>query len=353
MGIRFAGAAGALLLFVLPLVACTDDDVTKTPRADVTGTPAPRDEPTRRPRSEASASPTSTATATFAPTASATATAMATETAVATEPLPGDPELSFPSTESDSTAALLFDRKVVQNGSMLIEVVDVRQTFRDILVRIETYGGYVAESSVGREKDYEIASVTARVPVTKFGQFAADVQGLAVDVRDQQTSSEDVTQDYVDMESRLSSLKAVEDQYLVLLGEAQDIKQILTVQDRLNRTRAEIEQTQGRLNALKNLTDFSTLRVDIRPQAAFATPTPRPTPVNTPTPLPPTAEPEDSVGDSASKAWDRSFDLIEGVARVITVGVVFFWWLPVPCIVALVAWRVVVRRNQRAVSPTE
>ncbi len=344
MGIRFAAAAGALLLFVLPFAACSDD-VTRTPRATATGTTAPRDEATRRPRSEPTAAPTSTATA--SPTSTAAPTATATETAVAVDPIPADPELTFPSTESASTAALLFGRKVIQDGSMLIEVANVRQAFRDILVRVETHGGYIAESSVGREKDYEIASITARVPVAKFGQFAADVQGLALDVRDQHTSSQDVTQDYVDMESRLTSLEAVEAQYLVLLGEAQDIKQILTVQDRLNRTRAEIEQTQGRLNALKNLTDFSTLRVDLRPSEAFATPTPEPTPVTTPTPPPPTPEPEDSVGDSAGKAWDRSFDLVEGVARVVAVAVVFSWWLPIPLLAAFIAWRLAARRAGR------
>ena len=327
------------ILFVVVLAlagaACSDEE-TSTPASTAAATstaaaPSLRNSRDRQP----AATGTATGTATSMPTAAPTS--MADDSS-----LQLDPGYSTSSTESDAVAAALIDRKVVQEAAMMLKVDNVRQRFDEIALIADGSGGFVLDSSLGTEKDYEVASMTVRVPVDRFQEVLSKVRHLAIEVINEQSSSQDVTLDYTDLSSRLGNLEAIEQRYLTLLGEAEGIKEILTVQDRLNGTRAEIEQTRGRLNVLENLTQLSTLKVNLRPEAAFAPPKQQPKPE-------PTVQPEKTIGETAADAWDSSVNLLKGGAKVIVAVAVFSWWLVIPtAVAALTWWRVATSRTRRA-----
>ena len=86
--------------------------------------------------------------------------------------------------------------------------------------------------------------------------------------RHRRFNSNEVTEQHIDLESRLRNLERTEQQYLELLAKAANIQEILTVQDRLSSVRSQIEQILGRLKVLDNQTDFATVNLSIAPLLA-------------------------------------------------------------------------------------
>lgn len=241
-----------------------------------------------------------------------------------------EPDSADPSTTSSS----ILDRKVVQDGQISLKVKDVQPAF-DAVSRIATSkGGMVFESSFYSEKDYRVGTLTVRVPADKYQEALSEIRAQGLEVISESASSSDVTGEYTDLNSRLRNLEASETQYLALLGEADTIDEILIVQDRLNVTRGEIEVIKGRLQQIDNLTSLATLRVELRPEAAFAK-----------------VEPETKSGFSGAVAegWERSLDLLGSFGEGAVTAAVFSWWLVVPVLVlAWLARRLVANRPQHA-----
>jgi len=164
------------------------------------------------------------------------------------------------------------------------------------------------------------------VPSESFSTTMTALRGLATEITSETNSSQDVTEEYTDLNARLRNLEAGEQRYLDLLGRAASIPDILTVQDRLSAVRLEIEQVQGRLQLLDDLTDLATITVqlDLPPlPAEEAT----------------TAEDRGWAEEAWEDAWETSQDALEtiGVAGI-TAGVILVWVL-IPAAGLLLAWR--------------
>jgi hypothetical protein len=223
----------------------------------------------------------------------------------------------------------LLDRKIVQTASLDLTVKEVGPSFEDVSRIATAAGGFVASSTFSRSDDRQIASVTMRVPATQYQEVLRKLRGLAVEVVDESSDASDVTEEYTDLSARLRNLEATEAQYLLLLGEAKEIGDILQVQDRINTTRGEIEQVKGRLNLLDNLTDLATITVTLRPETA---------PVVTTEPGGP------DPAKAAGEAWQASLDVLRGIASGLVTVAVFSWWLvPLLALAAFLVARVLPR----------
>jgi len=221
-------------------------------------------------------------------------------------------------------------RTVIRNGQLQLQVESVSTTFDRVRLATEAAGGYVADSSISGRDQYQSAWLTIRIPADRFAQVVTELQGLAVVVDGFSTNSQDVTEEYADLQATIRNLKAVESQYLELLGRAQDIGEVLQVQDRLNQVRLQIDQVQGRINLLDQLTSLATLTVYLTPVSDV---------VDT--------EPSDSIGDAVREAWEASLDTLESIARGVLVAVVYSWWIiPLLLVGGLVARRALARRAQ-------
>ena len=86
-------------------------------------------------------------------------------------------------------------------------------------------------------------------------------------------SGQDMTEDYVDLESRLTNLRAEEKQYLIILKEATTVEDLLNVSDYLSAVQGEIETIEGRLKYLDSQTNFSTITISIYEEASLVVPT--------------------------------------------------------------------------------
>ena len=91
----------------------------------------------------------------------------------------------------------------------------------------------------------------------------AALRALAVDVTNEDTSSKDVTEEYVDLSAKLHNLEATEEQLLRLMEKAEKVEDILNVQRELSKIRGEIEQTKGRMQYLERTSATSLIEVHL------------------------------------------------------------------------------------------
>ena len=229
---------------------------------------------------------------------------------------------SAPPTPAGGGGSLdLLGRTIIRNASLALEVESVAESFDAVSAVAAGNGGFVADSAFFRNGDDEAAQfarLTVRVPAERFQQTLDDLRALAIEVTAVSTSSQDVTGEVTDLESDLRNLRAVEGQYLALLGRADEIGAILQVQDRLFQTRSQIERVEGRIALLRSLADLATLQVEL----------------HAPDAPPIVAEGGSGPLHAAGEAWDASLATLGAIATVGLVVVVFSWWL-LPLLVLL------------------
>ncbi len=184
-----------------------------------------------------------------------------------TAPMPPERDESY----KDSGAGALpadEERLVVRTGNMLLVVVDVVGARDEIAQLAVGFGGYVVSSHIyGEEQDMR-GGIAIRVPDDRFEEALGELRGLAVRVVSEDTSSRDVTEEYVDLQARLKNAEATEAQYLAFLDEAEDVDDILRIYERLSQVRREIEQLKGRMQYLERTSSTSLIEVSLQPEAS-------------------------------------------------------------------------------------
>jgi hypothetical protein len=151
---------------------------------------------------------------------------------------------------------------------MSLVVEDINQTVEDITQMSLAFGGYVVSSYIRGEEEEMRGWIAFRVPDDKFETALAQLRDMAVKVESEQTSSQDVTEDYIDLQARLANAEATEQQYLALLDKAEEIDDILDIYNYLSRIRQEIEQLKGQIQYLEQTTSTSLISVSLEPEEA-------------------------------------------------------------------------------------
>jgi len=163
-------------------------------------------------------------------------------------------------------------RMIVRTAEIALVVNDVAMALDQVAELAEGLGGYVVSSTRWKEEETRLVGIiTIRVPAEDFGMAMDALRGLAVDVTHEETSAQDVTEEYVDLSAKLQNLEATEEQLLRLMEKAEVVEDILKVQIELSRTRGEIEQTKGRMQYLERTSATSLIRVQLNQAELNAT----------------------------------------------------------------------------------
>ena len=223
-----------------------------------------------------------------------------------------------------------FDRKIVKTANLAVRSEDVRGSAAEAQQIAARYGGSILNSEVtqgtGRE-DSVYADLVLSVPSEEFESALAELRGLGKKVTADSVAGQDVTEEFVDLESRERNLLATEESLLKLYDRANTVEDTLTIQRELTVVRGEIELVQGRIQYLEERTAFSQITLSIQP---VVTPKAKPQPGWDP-------------GAIASRAWAASLNVLQAAATVAISAAVFGWWLIPLLVFGLVWWR---RRNR-------
>jgi len=184
------------------------------------------------------------------------------------EIVPSVPEEGYTSIPAPTiTLPTPEERMIVRTGDMSLIVKDVVKTRDEIAQLAVRLGGWVVSSNIYGEEEEIIGYISIRVPADKFDQTITELRGLAVRVISESTSSEDITEEYVDLQSRLRNAEATESEYLTLLEKAVKVEDALKVYEALTQIRYEIEQIKGRIQYLERTSAMGLISVSLEPVA--------------------------------------------------------------------------------------
>jgi hypothetical protein len=156
-------------------------------------------------------------------------------------------------------------RMVIKTAMISVQVDKVPDAEASIRARAEQLGGYVVSVQTNGSGDYQNSTIAFRVPSDKFGAALADVEGLAREVLSRSVGGDDVTEEFVDLDSRMRNLDATRTRLLDLLAKATRVEDALQVNTALTDVQGQIEQIQGRMKYLKDSAAMATITVDLQP----------------------------------------------------------------------------------------
>ncbi len=153
-------------------------------------------------------------------------------------------------------------RRIVYRAEVEIIVERFDPLPDQIAAMVKKFGGFVSASNlVGSPGSRRTGRWVIRIPVDQFQSVLAAIRQMG-EVRSINCTSDDVTAEYFDVESRIRNKKQEEDRLLKLLAEATGkLEEVLAVEKELSRVRGEIEQAQGRLRVMKDLTELTTVTI--------------------------------------------------------------------------------------------
>jgi hypothetical protein len=181
----------------------------------------------------------------------------------------------------------------------------------DVVTRAK--GIYVGSSTSVPGGDPASGQVTFRVPVDAFEPVLRELKGLGT-YRGEQSSTEDVTNQYVDLNGQLAAWRAQERVYLRLLDRARSIADVIAVQNQLQQVQSNIERLKGQLNHLEDQSSFSTIVLHLSEPGAAG----------------PAGQPQGRL----ARAWATAVSGLGVMAAAMLVGVV--WLTPVVVLAGLV-----------------
>ncbi len=166
-------------------------------------------------------------------------------------------ERNFSGSANGSGAAETgVERKLIRNGDISLEVSDLEKTQAAIEDWVKEFGGYISSSNNGEKS----SSYTVRIPSEKFDS-AMDAAGALGTLKNKNISTQDVSEQFYDLQSRLETKKVLREKLNGYLRQANSMQDILKVESELNSVQSDIESMEGRLKRLTSQIDFSTISV--------------------------------------------------------------------------------------------
>lgn len=165
----------------------------------------------------------------------------------------------------ESNIKVETNRKIIRNVSLDLETQDFDKVVDTIESEINSLGGYAENIEMNDllSSTNRYCNITARIPAAKLDTFVNKVNKTG-NVVSKNMSAEDVTVNYVDMESHVKVLKAEQKRLLELIEKAVDLDSIILLENRLTEIRYELESYESQLKTYDNLVEYSTVTISIQ-----------------------------------------------------------------------------------------
>jgi hypothetical protein len=247
------------LILALGLTACGAPTATQAPMA--TEAPAPTDSYFEMPVEDVAA--TSAPAATAAPVAD-----------------------SAPGSSGQLAFAASGSKMVIKDATMELLVKDSQVALARVTQLTADVGGYIISSQTWYQNGFMFASLRLGIPSTQFENALITLRGMALQVIREDAQGQDVSAEYVDLQSQLTNLEATAARVREFLADAKTVEESLRISKQLAELDAQIEKIKGQMRFYEGRAAFSTVTVVITPEYPTPTPTLTPTPTATPTATP-------------------------------------------------------------------
>lgn len=154
------------------------------------------------------------------------------------------------------------NKKIIKTYDYRYETEEFDKSFDKLKELIEKYGGYVASSDLSGTTR-RCLNLTAKIPADASDDFVKNTGSLGT-LTNQSENAEDVTLEYTDTESRISSLKTEQQRLNELLKDADSLETVIALEERLTEVRYELESYQSHKNQLDSLITYSTVNIELK-----------------------------------------------------------------------------------------
>jgi hypothetical protein len=203
------------------------------------------------------------------------------------------------------------DRKIIRNAELSLQTQDPVTGQQKIESIAEMLGGFVVDTdikhsnSINQPSPDTTVTVSIRVPGARFAQALDAIRAVGNRVLDEKETGQDITEEYIDLEARIRSQKALEAQFLEIMKRATKVSDALEVQGQISGVRTEIERLEGRRRYLENKSSLSTIKVVLETAPPVITAT--------------QAGLGESLKQAAGDAVDIAAAIINGAIRIVGV----------------------------------
>ncbi|HKB65980.1 MAG TPA: DUF4349 domain-containing protein [Pyrinomonadaceae bacterium] len=185
-------------------------------------------------------------------------------------------QVSLQQADQSQSMAEAANRKILRNGDVTLEVSSPEAAERQITSIADALGGFVVTSESKQHdtgdpaKQYLEVNLVIRVPAAQFETAFKQILSTASRVIQQKQTGQDVTEEFIDLEARIKTQKALEVQFLEIMKQATKVPDALEVQRQIAEVRTEIEKLEGRKRFLENRASLSTITVNLQSPAPIA-----------------------------------------------------------------------------------
>ena len=157
---------------------------------------------------------------------------------------------------SDANSASSTERKLIKNGDISVEVQNLSNAEKAVGEWASKFGGYIESSYSGETS----GSITVRIPAKNFDEAMSEAGNFGT-VKSQNISTQDVSERFYDLKTRLESKKVMRERLQKYLSQAKDVKDMLQIERELNSVVTDIESMEGSMARLSSQIDLSTITV--------------------------------------------------------------------------------------------
>ena len=239
--------------------------------------------------------------------------------------------------DASGTPLLPEGRKLIRNITMQVETEEFDKMISGINAKLSEAGGYIEQSDIsGTSLNYRgepvprYGNITARIPNDKLERFVGAVSDSG-NVTNKSESTQDVTLQYSDVESRKKSLEIEQERIWQFLEKAESIDTVITLEQRLSDIRYQLESMESQLRLYDNQVDYSTVYLSISEVTAYTPVTP------------------ETAGARIKNGLAKNF---ESIVTALTNLLILFittcpFWIPLALLAAIVIS--IVRRHNRKI----
>jgi len=165
---------------------------------------------------------------------------------------------------TNTETAVTTERKIVKTAALSIKTKNYDKLLADIRQKIDKYGGYIEQS---QEYNYDsssnrYANMDVKIPADKLEIFIEELSSIGT-ITSKTVSSDDITDSYIDIESRINALETEEKTLLGILEKAESLADVIELQKRLSTVRADLEGLKARKQSYDGMVAYSGVSLDI------------------------------------------------------------------------------------------
>ena len=178
--------------------------------------------------------------------------------------------VKFTAPDVTVTQKRVFHKKIIKDGRLGLQVKDLQAAKHQIDTLVKSLGGYYANENLKNNNNESGYELTIRIPINNFEKFVGSVETGNSKVLYKEISARDVTEEFVDLETRLASKRNALTRYNEIIKKANAMKDIVQIEEAIRNLQEEIESSEGKLRYLNDCVNYSTLNLTISTEKDFA-----------------------------------------------------------------------------------